>query len=67
MPGTGGRCAACELLLAETQLMMLVPSRDDRSFARLHADCYTLWNAERDGAMNGHQPNTNSNADGHHP
>jgi hypothetical protein len=55
-PRAGETCDACERLLAETHLVMTAPSMADKTFAKLHADCYVLWNAELNGAMNAHQP-----------
>jgi hypothetical protein len=51
-PGIGELCGACESRIDESQLAMVVPLRAHETFITLHADCYTLWNAER----NGHQP-----------
>jgi len=48
-PSAGETCDACEQLLVETHLLMVVPARADEIFVKLHADCYVLWNAERDG------------------
>lgn len=55
-PGTGELCGACEQLLAGTQLAMVVPLKADNTFVKLHADCYLLWVAERDGGMSAQRP-----------
>jgi hypothetical protein len=49
-PGTGEqRCGACELVLDAVHLVMLIPSPEDKTFIKVHADCFMLWNEERDG------------------
>jgi hypothetical protein len=54
----GETCDACERLLAETHLVMTAPSMADKTFAKLHADCYVLWNAELNGGVR--QPSNTS-------
>jgi hypothetical protein len=44
-PGVGGRCGACDRLLAPRQLVMSVPFK--QAFVDLHADCFMAWNAVR--------------------
>jgi hypothetical protein len=46
-PGAGGRCAACDDVLAPTQLMMSVQWPSRGTSAHLHADCFMAWNAVR--------------------
>ena len=50
-PGTGEQlCGACEVVLDAARLVMLIPFPEDKTFIKVHADCFMLWNEERDGA-----------------
>jgi hypothetical protein len=53
-PGDGSSCGACDQIVAQRDLMMLVTTDASRSSAAhdatpiaLHADCFQLWNQER--------------------
>jgi len=42
-PGAGGHCDACDGLRTRSQLIMTVQSPSGGATARLHADCFILW------------------------
>ena len=48
-PRTGQLCGACEVVLEAAHLVMLIPFPEDKTFIKVHADCFMLWNEERDG------------------
>jgi hypothetical protein len=45
-PSDGGVCDACDQPFTTRQLVMAVPVGD--AFVHLHADCFMVWNEERD-------------------
>jgi hypothetical protein len=47
-PGNWQKCAACdETMMQSLPMMELYPRPNDKTSVRLHRDCFTLWNAER--------------------
>jgi hypothetical protein len=50
-PGDGSTCAACDHIVTEHELMLVVPSEGPPSspptHCPLHADCFEFWNEER--------------------
>ena len=47
--GSGGWCDGCEQLLQPTLLVMSILWPSEKTFAHLHAICFTLWDRERRG------------------
>ena len=47
-PGDGATCDACGEIITANQMMIKVgPYPGDKTSLCLHADCFELWNAER--------------------
>jgi len=47
LPGDGDKCDACWEILTAAVMMMEIYSHAAGRTVRFHADCYSLWEAER--------------------